>query len=373
MNFLIIAKYRIIQYIRDKKSLISMLVIPVILIAILGNALGNSEDFAAKNIGKINLLYVNNVSGTGGENFEKFINLKEFSDIIKATKIKDIEEGKKLVEKKEYEALVIYDESIEGKIKVVGSDYNSLKVSIVKNIMDAYADKANSFEALAKLKTRDFSLKKYNNIDSDIVTISGKKPTATEYYAITMLIMIIMFGSIYANFAIDKDYYSVVGGRIKSSPVKLWEMFLGEGIGAVFTLLWQIIILLLVSKLVFKVSFGGKIHIILLTTLSLATMSTMLGIFVCMMTKKGLYGLALLNILVPIFTFLGGGFVKIDFGSGILGKISHMTPNYLAQDAIFKSIYGGASKDIFLNILGIWILTLILFIGAKIVGRRDRV
>ena len=92
MNFLIIAKYRIIQYIRDKKSLISMLVIPVILIAILGNALGNSEDFAAKNIGKINLLYVNNVSGTGGENFEKFINLKEFSDIIKATKIKDIED-----------------------------------------------------------------------------------------------------------------------------------------------------------------------------------------------------------------------------------------------------------------------------------------
>lgn len=373
MNFLTIARYRIIQYVRDRKSLVSMLVIPVLLIAILGNALGNSEDFAAKNIGKINVLYVNNASGNNGENFENFINLKEFSDIIKPTKIDNIEEGKKLIEKKQYEALVIYDESIEGNFKVVGSDYNSLKVSIVKNIMDAYADKANSFEALAKLKTRDFSIKQYNNVDSDVITISGQKPTATDYYAITMLIMIIMFGAIYANFAIDKDYYSVVGGRIKSAPVRLWEVFLGEGIGVVFTLLWQIIILLTVARFVFKVNFGNGLPVILITTLSLAVMSTMLGIFACMATKKGLYGLALLNILVPILTFLGGGFVKIDFGSGILGKLSHMTPNYLAQDAIFKSIYGGSSRDILLNILGIWILTFILFIGAKFVGRRDTI
>ncbi|MFX0547733.1 ABC transporter permease [Hathewaya histolytica] len=371
MNFLTIARYRIIQYIRDRKSLISMLVIPILLIAILGNALGNSEDFAAKNIGKINVLYINNLSGNSGDNFEKFINLKEFSDIIKPTKIKNIDEGKRLIEKKEYEALVIYDESISGKFKVIGSDYNSLKVSIVKNIIDSYSDKANSFEALAKLKAKDFSLKKYNNVDSEVVTISGKKPTATDYYSITMLIMIIMFGAIYANFAIDKDYYSVVGGRIKSAPVRLWEVFLGEGIGVVFTLLWQIIILLLFARFVFNVNFGNSLPVIFVTTLSLAIMSTMLGIFACMVTKKGLYGLAFLNILVPIFTFLGGGFVKIDFGQGILGKLSRMTPNYLAQDAIFKSIYGGDSKEILLNILGIWILTFILFIGAKIAGRRD--
>lgn len=373
MNFLTIAKYRIIQYIRDKKSLVSMLIIPVVLIAILGNALGNSGDFTAKNIGRINLLYVNKVSGKNGDNFEKFINLKDFSHIIKPTKIDNVDKGRKLIEKKEYEALVVYDENIQGNFKVIGSDYNSLKVSIVKNLMESYADKANSFEALSKLKTRDFSFKKYNNIESNEITVSGKKPTATDYYAVTMLIMIIMFGAIYANFAIDKDYYSVVGGRIKSSPVKLWEVFLGEGIGVVFTLLWQSVILLLFAKFVFKVNFGNNMSLIFITILSLAIMSTMLGICACMITKKGLYGLALLNILVPILTFLGGGFVKVDFGNRFLGKLSHITPNYLAQNAIFKSIYGGNLKEIFLNILGIWVLTLILFIGAKIAGRRDTV
>lgn len=371
MNFLVIAKYRIIQYIRDKKSLVSMLVIPIILIAILGNTLGSSDEFTAKNIGQVNVLYVNNTSGTNGDNFEKFINLKDLSDIIAPTKIENIEEAKKLIEKKQYEALIIYDENIEGKFKVIGSDYNVLKVSIVKSIMDSYADKANSFEALANLKDRDFSIKEYNNVDSKVVSVSGKKPTATDYYAVTMIIMIMMFGAIYSNFAIDKDYYSVVGGRVKSSPVRLWEMFLGEGIGVVFTLLWQALVLILVSRFMFNVNFGNSLGVIAITIISLAIMSTMLGIFVCMATKKGLYGLAILNILVPILTFLGGGFVKIDFGDGVLGKLSRITPNYLAQNAIFKSIYRADSKEVLFSILGIWVFTFILFIGAKVSGRRD--
>ncbi|WP_027634623.1 ABC transporter permease [Clostridium hydrogeniformans] len=369
MNFLTIARYRIIQYLRDKKSFISMLVIPIILMAILGTALGSSEDFSGKNIGNIKVLYVNNIKGNN--NFDNFMNMPELSDLITATKIDNISEGRKLIEKKEYEALVIYDEDSDSKIQVIGSDYNSLKVSIVKNIMDSYANKANSIEALNKLNSKDFSMKKYNNIKEDSITLTGKKPSAKEYYSITMLIMTILFGSIYANFAIDKDYYSTVGGRIKTAPVKLWEVFLGEGIGVVFTLAWQIAILLLVGRFVFQVDFGGSLPVIIIATLSLAVMSTMMGIFACMATKKGLIGLALLNILVPIFTFLGGGFVKVDFGDGFLGSLSHITPNYLAQSAIFNSMYGGTASSIYMNILGIWILTIIFFLGAKFVGRRD--
>ena len=98
----------------------------------------------------------------------------------------------------------------------------------------------------------------------------------------------------------------------------------------------------------------------------------MLGIFTIMATKKGLIGLALLNIIVPIFTFLSGGFVKINF-SGILGFLAKLTPNYLASNAMFKSIYGGSSNEIILNIVGLWIISALLFFGANIIGRRERV
>ncbi|WP_411169384.1 ABC transporter permease [Clostridium sp. MB05] len=372
MKFLTIAKYRLLQSWRDKQSLVFMTLIPIFLILILGNALKNNEDFSARTIDKVNVLYVNNEASQGGAAFEDFINRKELNDIIEPKKIDTVDEGKKLIQNRKYDALVIYDEELDGKLQVVGSDYNQLGVSIVKSIIDTYSSSANSFEALGKIHAKDFSFTKYDNLKEEIITVSGKKPSAIDYYSVTMLVMIIMYGSIYANFAIDKSYYSTVGNKIKSSPVRLADMFIGEGIGVVITIMLQVIILLLVSNFAFGVNFGSSIPVILLTAFSLSVVSTILGIFACMATKKGLIGLALLNVLVPIFTFLSGGFVKVNF-SGVLGFLSKLTPNYLATNAIFKDIYGGAAKEVYLSILGLWIIAALLFFGANVIGRRERI
>lgn len=372
MEILTIVKYRLIQSIRDIQSLISMLLIPIFLILILGNALKNNEDFTARTIDKVNLLYVNNDSAKDAEAFENFITLDKLSDIIQVEKINDVKEGMKLVENRKYDALVVYDESATGKIELIGSEYNQLGVSIVKGIIETYSSSANAMEALAKIQSRNFTIEQNNNFQDEAVSISGKKPSAIDYYAITMLVMIVMYGSIYANFAIDKSYYKAVGARFRSTPLKLSRIFIGEAIGVVITIMVQVLILLLISNFAFGVNFGSSIPTIILSAFSLSVLSTMLGIFAVMATKKGLLGLALLNIIVPIFTFLSGGFVKVNFG-GVVGFLSKLTPNYLASNAMFKSIYGGATKEIFLSILGLWIISALLFLGASIIGRRERV
>lgn len=372
MKILTLVKYRLIQSIRDIQSLISMLLIPIFLILILGNALKNNEDFSARTVDKVNLLYVNNDSTKEAEAFESFITLDKLSDIIQVKKINDVEEGKKLVKNRKYDALVVYDENATGKIELIGSEYNQLGVSIIKGIIETYSSSANAMEALAKIQSRDFNIEQNNNFQDEAVSISGKKPSAIDYYAITMLVMIVMYGSIYANFAIDKSYYKAVGTRFRSTPLKLSEIFIGEAIGVVITIMVQVLILLLISNFAFGVNFGSSIPTIILSAFSLSVLSTMLGIFAVMATKKGLLGLALLNVIVPIFTFLSGGFVKVNFG-GVVGFLAKLTPNYLASNAMFKSIYGGATKEIFLSILGLWIISALLFLGASIIGRRERV
>lgn len=372
MKILTIVKYRLLQSIRDVQSLISMILLPIFLILILGNALKNNEDFTARTVDKVNLLYINNDSTPGAKAFENFITLDELGDIIQVEKINDIEEGKKLIENRKYDALVIYDENSTGKLELIGSEFNQLGVSIAKGIIETYSSSANAMEALAKIQSRNFTLEQNNNLQDEAISVSGKKPSATDYYAITMLVMIVMYGSIYANFAIDKSYYGAVGSRFRSTPLNLSEIFIGEAVGVVLTLMIQVLILLLISNFAFGVNFGSSIPTILLTAFSLSVLSTMLGIFAIMATKKGLLGLTLLNVIVPIFTFLSGGFMKVDFG-GIVGAISKLTPNYLASNAMFKSIYGGASKEVFLSILGLWIISALLFIGANIIGRRERV
>lgn len=370
MKILTIVKYRLLQSLRDIQSLISMILIPIFLILILGNALKNNEDFTARTIDKVNLLYVNNSSSQGASAFDNFINLDGLKDIINVEKTSDINEGKKLIENRKYDALIIYDESSVNKLELIGSEYNQLGVSIVKGIVDSYASSANAMEALSKIQSKNYTIDKNTNLQEESITVSGKKPSSTDYYSITMLVMIIMYGSIYANFAIDKSYYGTIGYRFRATPLKLGEIFIGEAIGIIITIMVQVLILLLVSNLAFGVNFGSSLPIILLSAFSLSVLSTMLGIFAVMATKKGLIGLALLNVIVPIFTFLSGGFVKVNF-SGVLGTISRLTPNYLASDAMFKSIYGGANKDIILSLLGLWIISALLFVGANIIGRRE--
>ena len=370
MKILTIVKYRLLQSLRDIQSLISMILIPIFLILILGNALKNNEDFTARTIDKVNLLYANNSSSQGASAFDNFINLDGLKDIINVEKTSDINEGKKLIENRKYDALIIYDESSVNKLELIGSEYNQLGVSIVKGIVDSYASSANAMEALSKIQSKNYTIDKNTNLQEESITVSGKKPSSTDYYSITMLVMIIMYGSIYANFAIDKSYYGTIGYRFRATPLKLGEIFIGEAIGIIITIMVQVLILLLVSNLAFGVNFGSSLPIILLSAFSLSVLSTMLGIFAVMATKKGLIGLALLNVIVPIFTFLSGGFVKVNF-SGVLGTISRLTPNYLASDAMFKSIYGGANKDIILSLLGLWIISALLFVGANIIGRRE--
>lgn len=372
MKILTIVKYRLLQSLRDIQSLITMILIPIFLILILGNALKNNDDFTARTVDKINLLYVNNDTTKGTEAFENFITLDELSDIIQVEKITNVQEGEDLVENRKYDALVIYDENSTGKLELVGSEFNQLGVSIVKGIIETYSSSANAMEALAKIQARNFTIEQNNNFQDESVSISGKKPSAIDYYAVTMLVMIVMYGSIYANFAIDKSYYGSVGSRFRSTPLKLSEIFVGEGIGVVLTIMVQVLILLIISNFAFGVNFGTNLPTIILTAFSLSVLSTMLGIFAVMTTKKGLLGLALLNVLVPIFTFLSGGFVKVNFG-GIIGFIAKLTPNSLASNAIFKSIYGGATKEVFLSILGLWIISALLFMGASIIGRRERI
>ena len=52
MKILTIVKYRLIQSVRDIQSLISMILIPIFLILILGNALKNNDDFTARTVDK---------------------------------------------------------------------------------------------------------------------------------------------------------------------------------------------------------------------------------------------------------------------------------------------------------------------------------
>lgn len=128
--------------------------------------------------------------------------------------------------------------------------------------------------------------------------------------------------------------------------------------------------MILFTKYFFKVNWGKNFGMLILICFSLTFLSTILGIFLAMVNKKN--GDAILNILVPIFTFLSGGYFKFSIDNKIGELLKNVVPNTLAQNAIFNNIYTNDILKVTNSIAIIWIIIIILFIGSLIAGRRKK-
>jgi ABC-2 type transport system permease protein len=75
----------------------------------------------------------------------------------------------------------------------------------------------------------------------------------------------------------------------------------------------------------------------------------------------------ILRIIVPIFTFVSGGYIKISMGNS---AFVNYVPNQLAHTALFNTIYGGSLYVAGQSIITMFIIAIIAFVIAAIGGRR---
>ncbi len=380
-NIFTIAYYTILRYIRDVKTLTSMLVLPIILIIILGTAL--DKYFTVSKIDPIKVALVNKDKGDVSKSFEEFLKIEDIKAILQVERYEDYDKALEELKDKDLSALIYLEENLsenmkEGKentIKILGSKYSTFKRNVVQKIVDSYVNGANTMEAMYKIATPD-AIKdvKYENkttIKEEIFSITGTKPRAIDYYAVTMLVMILMYGTMYGSYSFGEDNFETIGTRVKTTPVKYSEIFIGKCLGIVFTLFWQFTVLILVSKYMYKANFGTNLWIIIFICFTLSVLATFLGMAVCTIVKNEKVAGAILNIAVPVATFVAGGYTPFPVEpNSIFEKIRYMSPNYLAQTAIFNNIYGGPSAQTQSCIVIMWVMSAVLIIIASLFGRR---
>lgn len=374
MNILNIAYYTFKRHMRDTKTLIMMIVLPIISILILGTALSGAY---SPQIGKTAVCYLNEDSGEASEKFNEFLNIKEIKDMLDIKKVTSYEEGVRLIKDRKAVSLIYiqkgYSNSIkEGKkanIIVYQSQYRNFRTSIVKNIIDSFTSGANTVEAAYKVGAGNIVYNSESSIEEVPISIEGTIPRAIDYYSVTMLVMIIMYGSMYGCYMMAEDFLYKTHIRLKSAPVKSYENYIGKGLGTIGALILNIIVIIAVSKYVFKANWGNDIGTVFLICVILSFLSIGLGIMGYELTNDESKMSTVLSFLVPLFTFISGGYAKF---SGIEGtwfeKISFLSPNTLAQRAIFNTIYGGTGTSNYIMVMVI--VTAMVFLIASIGGRR---
>lgn len=383
MRIFHVAYYIILTNLRDKKSMANMLLLPIVLILILGTALGGA--FKITNLESIPVCCLNNDKGSMSQYFDDFLNSEEIKDILQIKKVTSIDEGRKLVNDKNSRALILINESYSDDIKSGRKAYigvytgksTSFGASVVKNIVESFVGGANTVSAMQKLNTSESNYKRTESIVESPITTDGKRPRAIDYYAVTMLVMILMYGAQYGSYGIGIDYLEKRGQRVKATPIKPYEQFIGITLGNIFTIMCQSAVLILFTKYAYKANWGSNIPGILLISFTLTVLSTATGIMLTVLIRDKRKASSILSLIIPIMTFLAGGYAPINTGNLGFAKFMYISPNYLGQTALFNIIYG---QPVTANIqllstaecIGImWAITIIMFIIASVSGRRE--
>lgn len=383
MRIFYMAYYTILRNIRDKKSMATMLMLPIVLILILGTALNSMYSY--QKMDSIPVCYLNNDKGGISKYFDDFLGSEEIKDMLTVKKVNAFDEGKKLVNDRKASALIVIAESYSDDIKagkkanieVYTGKNTGFTTSVVKNIIDSYVDGANTVDAMQKMGTQGLEYTRTESIVESPITTNGKRPRAIDYYAVTMLVMILMYGAQYGCHGIGEDYLEGKGKRIKATPIKPYEQFIGITLGNIFTVMCQSVVLILFTKYVYKANWGSSIPQILIISFTLSALSIGIGIMFSVLLRDRMKASGLLSLLIPIMTFLAGGYTKIEAGSTVFAKLMYISPNYIAQTALFNTIYGQpVTTNIQLLSTGecigvMWIITIIMFIIASVSGRRE--
>ncbi|KHD34661.1 ABC transporter permease [Clostridium acetobutylicum] len=307
-----------------KSSIVMMIIFPIALIAILGNSL--KSDFSGGISYQENIeVYADNKGSyqeidnfiKGSEAFRNKINIMKANSNKKA--ILDLEN-------KKYDAYIHIDHKNMLKLHVKADKINSFDYSIIKNFVYSYAE--------------DLSSKGYKNSNKNTISTINFSNQSFSYYSVTMLVMIILYGTIYGINIISTDRNKNIRERIGSLPIKQSNMVLGKMMGLVLVIILDASIVFLFSKFTYGIDQGNNYIAVLAVIFLYSFFAVGLGMCIELIISSKEVSKYIVEILIPIFTILSGGYVSRRILGDKLTEFSIFSPSYAAQNIIFNAIYG---------------------------------
>lgn len=361
----------------DYKALLSLVLMPAVIMLILGTALGNvfTND---STISKFPVVIANNDKGTESTTFIKVIK-DYYSNIFDVTVEMKSSAMDKLKSKK-VPAVVVIPEDYSSKIKnqekvtveVISNSEDSIKGQMVSGTVNGYMNIVSVslkgyeafFETAAKSGNKNFmSLGTNGSVMMDIAsklgnqlikfkesTQSKTKPiSALQYYAVSMLVMYLLFSSVTGVNMMLQEKDNQTLGRIIGAGVSKFQLIFGKCIGLATIGCLQSLVLVVFTSIVYKVSWGDSIYAIVLLSLCVILVSSGFGMFIAAVGKTLKAANSLGQILIMVFTALGGGMMPFYLFPSILKAMANITPNRHAMDAYYKLMQGAAFTEILPN------------------------
>lgn len=357
------------QLFRDKQGMVLMTVFPLVLTIVLGFALSGMYAEAASP-SKIESLYAADESSELGRVFkEQFVPESEKNN-LKLTEISDIEKGKKEVQVgNSYSFIHITDGGITIYAREGSSD-----ASLVEMIMKGFARTYDAYVSIAVVDPAVFQQIQSQSAQASEqpeFTVSrsldrSKQPSAMDYYAVTMITLIIMYASIGGSQTITTEKNDRTLTRIYTTPVTNGEILTSKVIGNVIGTMLQILFVFLIDSIFLKANFGSHLLPLAAVLFSQIIMVIAFGVGMGYLFKNSASSITIIQTIIPILVFLGGGYVNLELMgvTGFISKLALISPVKWINRTILQIIYANDLSSFVPTVL-ICLVTATIFIGIS--------
>jgi ABC-2 type transport system permease protein len=368
---------------KTKIFYLKLILFPCVLILILGYIFGGSSSkltsFDVAFYSEDNAIIENSEKLSLGETLrDDVLKSEDAKALFNLKEVNSRNEGEKLVNDKKAAAFIYvpkdftkaYIDNTKSSIELMADNNKQIDKGIVKNIIDRFNKNietirieesevynnltSNSEISEDKIQGIISKIQDTTEYTANIAKVSTNKNTkpidVMQYESIAMIVMFSILTAFELAHSIVDDKLNNTQFRIKSTPTLDIQYALGKVMGIVLAITVQMSIVMIISHLVFGVSFGNVFYI-LLTTLSYGfTIGTI--VFCAGITAKDQMSISsIATIILYGFSFLGGSFARVESFPAGLQLAQKIIPNGKAINCYLKICQGGGISDIYLDLI----------------------
>ena len=305
----------IIQNLRNVRAMTYLVLFPIILILVLGTALSGTFDKSSE-FKDISIIYTSPSNGSLVQAFKGFMT-KGGEMGFTFTEVQSVQEAVDRVKNGNYACFINVSEN---GLEVYENDQDEFKASLVEGVLGTFIQRYKALSQIALVNPAVVGKIMNDQSNPNLVKLSTlgelRQPKAMDYYAVTMLTLIILYSSMTGAHAIKDEKTEKTMSRLLCAPIKKYEVLTGKILGALVITLLQVLIVILISKFLLKSYWGNHLGVVFLILASEIVMAVSLGIGAAFVVRNER---GILNLLIPLMAFFGGSYMPIEgFGKSML-------------------------------------------------------